>query len=189
MPVLDYNFFSIKFSLFLISFSLSLTVNGFFFDDETMHKIYYNNEGHIFVNQIIQIIYSSLICVIVNSLLRLLSLSEKKILEIRDSKNLKEAYAKSKEVKKSISTKYIFFFIISFLLLIFFWYFISCFCIVYNNTQIILIEDTLVSNALSFTYPFGLSLIPGMFRIYALRAKTRDKICLYKISLLIAYFL
>ena len=51
----------------------------------------------------------------------------------------------------------------------FFWYFISAFCSVYKNTQIILIKDTLISFTISMIYPFGLNLLPGMFRIPSLR--------------------
>ena len=72
--------------------------------------------------------------------------------------------------------------------MLFFWYFISCFCAVYTNTQIILIEDTLISFCTSMLYPFAINLLPGFFRIAALRAKNRDKKCIYNISLLIALF-
>ena len=70
--------------------------------------------------------------------------------------------------------------------MVFFWYFIACFCGVYTNTQIVLIKDTLVSYALSMVYPFGLNLLPGFFRIPALKAEKGDKGCLYKISLIVA---
>ena len=70
--------------------------------------------------------------------------------------------------------------------MLFFWYFISCFCAVYENTQKILIKDTLVSFALSMVYPFGLNLLPGFFRIPALRDEKADKKCLYKISTYVA---
>ena len=70
--------------------------------------------------------------------------------------------------------------------MVFFWYFISCFCAVYKNTQMILIKDTLISFALSMLYPFGLNLIPGLFRIPALRAEKKDQKCLYKASQYIA---
>ena len=78
------------------------------------------------------------------------------------------------------------FFILSSLVMVFFWYFISCFCAVYINTQIILIEDTLISFILSMIYPFGLNLLPGIFRIPSLRAKNKDKNCLYKTGNIIA---
>ena len=35
-------------------------------------------------------------------------------------------------------------------------------------------------------YPFGLNLLPGIFRIPALKAVKKDKKCLYKASKLIA---
>ena len=68
----------------------------------------------------------------------------------------------------------------------FFWYFISGFCAVYKNTQIILIENTLISFLISMIYPFGLNLLPGFFRIPALRAKNKNRNCIYKISGLLA---
>ena len=77
------------------------------------------------------------------------------------------------------------FFIISFLLLLFFAYYISCFCGVYINTQIHLIKDSIISFALSLVYPFGLFLIPGIFRISSLNSKDKKQGCLYKFSSLI----
>ena len=68
----------------------------------------------------------------------------------------------------------------------FFWYFIACFCAVYRNTQFILIKNTLISFSLSMVYPFGLNLLPGFFRIPALRAKKQDKSCLYTIAGMVA---
>ena len=66
--------------------------------------------------------------------------------------------------------------------MLFFWYFISCFCAAYKNTQIILIEDTLISFITSMIYPLGLKLLPGMVRIPALKAPNKDKKYNYKIS-------
>jgi len=182
----DYNLFTLKFSLFLLSFSLYFTINGFFFSDDTMHKIHEENGAFNIIWRIPQIIYSSLVSSIINMILKMLSLSEKNILLLKQENDMKIAMKKSKEIEKCITIKFIIFFILSDLLLIFFWYFISCFCAVYTNTQIILIKDTLVSFALSMLYPFGLNLLPGLFRIPALRAKNKDKKCIYKISLLVA---
>ncbi len=70
--------------------------------------------------------------------------------------------------------------------MVFFWYYISCFCAVYNNTQKILIKVTLVSFGLSMAYPFGLNLLPGIFRIPSLRAEKKDKKCLYGFSKIVA---
>ena len=45
---------------------------------------------------------------------------------------------------------------------------ISMFCNIYENTQIHLLNDTLISFGLSLLYPFGIYLLPGIFRIHAL---------------------
>ena len=104
------------------------------------------------------------------------------MLDIKHENNLQKAKKKSKEKWSCLQIKLSIFLILSFLFMIFFWYFISCFCAVYTNTQIILINDTLLSFGLSMLYPFGIYLIPGIFRIPALRAKKKDKECLYKIG-------
>ena len=188
VPINDYNLFSLKLALFLLSFSLYFTINAFFFSDDTMHKIYIDNGifKNIIVYQIPQLLYSSNISAIINTILKLLSLSERNILNIKNEKNIVIAYKKSKAAKKCIFLKFSIFFILGNILLLFFWYYISCFCVVYNNTQIILIKDTLLSFALSMIYPFGLNLLPGIFRITALRAKGKDKEVLYKISAIVA---
>ena len=186
LPANDYNLFSLKIALFLLSFSLYFTINGFFFSDETMHKIHEDNGAFNIIFQIPQILYSSIISGFINMILKLLSLSENNILVLKQEKDLKKATNKSKIIKNCINIKFIIFFILSIIFLSFFWYFISCFCAVYVNTQMILIKDTLVSFALSMLYPFGLNLLPGLFRIPALRAKNKDKKLLYRISRLIA---
>ena len=170
----------------MISISLYFTINGFFFSDETMHKIHEDNGAFNIIFQIPQILYSSVVSAIINMILKLLSLSEKNILVIKQEKDLNVAIKKSKNIQHYIAIKFAVFFLLSTIFLCFFWYFISCFCAVYINTQMILIKDTLVSFGLSMLYPFGLNLLPGFFRIPALRAKNKDKKCLYKISGLVA---
>ena len=113
-------------------------------------------------------------------------MTEKDLLKIKQETDYNNMIEQSKKNERCIIIKFIIFFIISLLLMLFFWYFISCFCAVYNNTQIILFKDTLISFGISMLYPFGINLIPGMFRIPALRAQKKDKECLYKISTYIA---
>ena len=89
---------------------------------------------------------------------------------------------KSEQILKCLKIKFIIFFSLTLILLILFWYYISCFCAVYRNTQIHLMKDTLVSYLLSLLYPFIIYLLPGIFRIPSLRARNKDKECMYKIS-------
>ena len=56
-----YNLISIKIISFLVSFSLYFTINRFFFNDDTMHKINEDNGNFNLSYQLIQIFYSSVI--------------------------------------------------------------------------------------------------------------------------------
>ena len=154
-----------------------------------MNKINKVNGAFNIIDQFAPIILSTIITAIINLILRQLSLTEKQILSIKEEKKYFTAQQKSKKIVSCLRIKLVLFFFLSFLFMAFFWYYISCFCAVYKNTQIILIDDTLLSFTLSMLYPFGLNLIPGMFRIHALRSNKGDKQGLYKISLYIALLL
>jgi hypothetical protein len=84
--------------------------------------------------------------------------------------------------KKCLKIKFILFFVLSFLILLFFWYYISCFCFVYKNTQIHVLNDSLISFVFSMIYPFVLCFLPGIFRIPSLRAAKKNRECSYKFS-------
>ena len=188
LPSNDYNLIFVKIALFIVSFSLYFTINGFFFTDETMHDIYKDNGVFNILYQIPQILYSSIISSVINILLKQLSLSEKNILEIKqlENNNNIDNEEKIRKIESYLKVKLILFFVFSFLLMTFFWYFLSCFCAVYINTQSILIKDTFISFATSMLYPFGLYLLPGIFRIPSLKNESRSNKCLYKFSSILA---
>ena len=120
LPIEDYNLITIKITLFLTSFSLSFTINGFFFNDETMQKINEDKGEFNFLWHISQIIYSTLICGIINTILNQLSLSEKRILDIKREDNFIKANNNAKIIETYIKIKFIIIFILSILFLLFF---------------------------------------------------------------------
>ena len=168
--------------LFFFFFAVHFAINALFFNDSTMHKIYTEEGKFNFIYQIPIILYSSLISEPINSIIKYLALSGSIILEIKNMKNFIQFKKKLKDVNNKIKCKFILFFIISFLLLMVFMFYISCFCGVYVNTQIHLIKDTITSFVLSLIYPFGILLIPGIFRISALRTKSKNNQCPYRFS-------
>ena len=184
-PTNDYNLFSLKICLFIVTFSLYLSTNCLFFDDTTMHDIYVNSGRNNIIFRIPSILYSSLISSVIKIVLRQLSLSEQNFLMLKKENNIKEMRNKSKDIKRCLKIKFILFYFVNFLLLFLFWYFISCFCAIFVNTQLILICDSVISFCLSMSYPFLINLLPGIFRFPALRAKNKDKECLYRTSVLI----
>ena len=56
------------------------------------------------------------------------------------------------------------------------------FCAIYVNTQLHLIKDTLISFGLSLLYPFGINLMPGIFRIPSLSNPKNKRSYLYSLS-------
>ena len=185
-PNNDYNIVCVKISLFILSLSWYFTITALFFTDDTMHNIYSNNGEFIILNQLPKILCSAFISLTIQRILKLLCISEYDILKIKREKKLIIAKKKSHEIKKCLYIKFLIFFILSFCFMIIFWYFITCFCAVYINTQIILFKDILISYGISMIYPFLFNLIPGIFRITALKASKRDKEFVYRIGTLLA---
>ena len=181
----DYNLLSIKFSLFILTVSLEIAINALFFSDKTMNKITEDEGQFNIIYQIPQIIYTTLISVAFNSLLRFLSLSENNIINLKNENDMKIINGLAIHIKKIINIKFGIFYFLSNIFLLFFWYFISCFCAVYINTQIILFKDTISSFCVSMIYPFLISLFPGIFRIPALRNSKQNRKCMYRISKLL----
>ena len=178
----DYNSKIIKINLFFIGFAIEYTVNGLFYTDETMHKIYENKGEFDFVNQLPITIYSYLISMILNSPLNFLALSNDAILNFKNSNIKINIKKKAKNLKNILTIKFILYFIISFIFLVFFWYYISMFGVIYKNTQIHLLKDTLMSFGSSLFLPLGYFLLPGFFRISALIKQKNKRICLYNFS-------
>ena len=153
-----------------------------------MHNIY-ENKGQVKLETQIPIIaYSALISMVLNTLLGLLALSNDEIIKFKQS-NLKNNLMKREEnLKFKLTIKFILYFIISFLLLIFFWYYISIFCVIYKNTQIHLLKDTLMSFVLLLFTPFVIYLFPGFFRIPALSDNNNKRKYLYNFSKFLQIF-
>ena len=122
-------------------------------------------------------------------MIRNLALSQENIIELKKEKEKEKMEQKFKKIKSIIKIKFVSFFISSFVVLMFFWYYITSFCGIYINTQDHLIKDSIISLATSLLIPFGLYLIPGVFRISALRAEKHDRRLMYKFSCLLENYL
>ena len=178
----DLNLLCIKLSLFIFSISLDMTTNMLFFNDDSMHKIYLDYGKYNFVSQIPQIIYSTVISEVFDVFFKFLSLSEKEIYQAKKFDSLNKALIEVQKLISRLKIKFFLFYLINLVLMLFFWYFLSTFCSVYENTQIILFKDSAISLLISLIYPFILYLLPAALRIIALRSKKKDKRFLYKIS-------
>ena len=184
----DYNSGIVKIDLFFIGFTIEYIVNALFYNDDTMHKIYENKGQFNLETQLPIAIYSTIISTILNYPLNFLALSNDAVINFKNDNSEIKIKEKIEKLKKILIIKFISYFIISFLLLLFFWYYISIFCVIYKNTQFHLLKDTLMSIGLSLILPFGIYLLPGIFRIPSLSDKKKKRKCLYNFSKILQSF-
>ena len=183
---IDYNSDIVKFDLFLVGFTIEYTVNALFYNDDTMHKIYESKGQFDLISQLPIIVYSYIISTVLNAPLNYLALSNDPILNFKEIKTKNNITKRAKSLKRILTIKFSFYFIISFLFLVSFWYYISIFGVIYKNTQIHLLKDTLMSIGLSLLVPFFIYLIPGVFRIPSLNKRNRK--CLFNFSKILQSF-
>ena len=187
-PSFDYNSQIIKIFLFFFEFALSFLVNALFFNDETMHKIYEEKGSFDIIYNIPQILLSSLISRFIDSLIQELALTDSNLISLKQKSVSNIINIKKQKIHKVIKIKIALFFIITLPLLVAFWFYLACFCAVYKNTQIHLIKDTVISFGFSMITPFGIYILPGIFRLCALNAKKKDKEYMFKFSKILQWF-
>ena len=168
--------------IFIIGFVIEYAVNSLFYNDEEIHNIYESKGKFDLETQIPIMIYSTLISILLNSLLTFLALSNDAIISFKHDYSKINVQERVKSLTNKITIKFILYFVITFIVLLFFWYYISIFCVIYKNTQIHLLKETLVSFGLSLIYPFVFYLIPGVLRIKALSNVNIKRECLYNFS-------
>ena len=149
-----------------------------------MHKIYEDKGAYNLTYQLPIIIYSTLISVVIKMILKKIISSEEKIVELKKIKDINKALKEAENYFKKLKIKFIIFFIINILFLLLFWYYLSCFGAVYKNTQTTLLKDSIISFITSQITPFFIALIPCSLRKIALKAKKKNRNCLYKLTVL-----
>ena len=182
----DYNSGVIKKFMLFLSFALHYTVNALFFDESNMHQIYEDKGNFNFKYQISYILYSAIISTfILRLMLQVLVLTDKDILQVKLQKTKNMAINMKKNRLKYMKIKFCIFFVLNFILLGLFWYYVTSFNAIYENTQLYLIKNTLISFGFSLFYPFVINIIPMMFRMFAIHSPNKNKDVLYKVSRII----
>ena len=171
----DYNLFTIKLGLLLMTFPINLTFNIFFFTNKNIKSTYINKMSDIsslfsnFLNTFASSIFSTIFLII----LKLLCLTHNSIRSLRKIKDVEQAKKKSVWLLRCIKLRICIYFILSLIFLLVFGYYIACFCVIFENTQIELIKSMFTSWILSLLYPFGIYFVSSIFRIMALRCKCK----------------
>ena len=104
------------------------------------------------------------------------------VLQIKHQINRDLALNMKYKVLKCINVKLAIFFIVNFILLILFWYYLTCFNAKYENTQVYLIENTMIGFGFSLIYHFIINILPACLRSASLGNKDENKSCLFSTS-------
>ena len=163
-----------------------MVLNVFFFADETMHTMYLDYGKYNFAQQIPQIIYSSIVSQLIEVFLCYLSYTDKHYYQIKNLSKENRPYVF--KIIRCITLKILFFYIFTLLVFIFGWYTVTCFCAVYENTQIAFIKDSLTSFGLGLLYPFILYLFPSILRKISLKYCNGKLSFIYSLSDIIPFF-
>ena len=183
----DYNLLYIKLARFIFLVATDMSMNVFFFSDDSMHRVYINYGKYNFVQQIPKILYSFIVSQLIEVFLCYLSLTDKFFYQI---KKIPESQKRKNigEIVKCIKIKLGIFYLFTFICFGFYWYIITAFCAVYENTQIIFIKDCLSSFALGLAYPIVLYLITSTLRFLAVKNPKNNLKCMYGLSDAIPFF-
>ena len=144
-----------------------------------IHKIYEDGGKYDIIYFLPKISIAFAASHVLSIIIRIIFLSERNIIQIKIQPDYSTANEIVPTVKRNLTIKYIIFFILGTIILIFFWMLLSSFGAVYQNTQVIVVENTLISFGLSFIYPFFINIFPCIFRICSMNSKTE---CLYIFS-------
>jgi hypothetical protein len=178
----DYNSNIIKVDLFFLSFSIYYFFNALFFDESTIHQIYEDEGIYNLLYLMPFTLYSFVISHFLFIFVKYLSLTEGNIYQIK----VRKEKGTIDKVKRKIIIKYSVFFCLSIAFLFFLWFYLSSFGAVYQNTQMHLMYNTILSFGFSLLYPFIYNIVPCLLRIHSLKNNNKD--CVYKFSSIIQYF-
>ena len=148
-----------------------------------LHKIYEIGGKYNLIYFLPKIVISFAISYIISTIIKIIFLSERNISEVRKQQTLSLSYEISEQVKKNLIIKYTIFFILGLIFLVFFWVLLSAFGAVYQNTQIFIFENALISFAISLFYPLFINIFPSIFRMSALKSETKSQEGMYKLSM------
>jgi len=176
----------IKIMLFALQIELYFFINGLFYNEEYVTKIF-ELEKDSFANKtwrfLDNLFYAFIVGVIINYVIEFFFIKEKKLRVTlkREKNNLLILKYEMIQIVKDIQKRFLSFIIISFIISVFIWYHISCF----NNVYTHLKEEWLIFSILIIVFvqiiSFLTSLIETILRFLSFRFKSEK---LFKLSLL-----
>ena len=163
MPTNDYNTMIIKLCIFSLSFSIYYVVNFAFFNEKIIHEIYVMEGKYDYIYFLPKIIISFAISYVITNIIKYIFLSERNLLQIRKQTIVSMAHEIASKEKRNIVIKYTMFFILGLIFLAFVGILISSFGAVYQNTQMFIFKNALISFSMSLCFPFIIDFLFSKF--------------------------
>ena len=163
----DFNSHIIKILFLFTTFSTTLTMTALFINDEFIHNLYISNGKFDIVSNIKISIYICIIIYIIQRIGFIFMFTEKNVIELKYNKERNAII----QILFFFSFKFLMFFFINIFLNLVFLIYISCFSVVFKNTQIHLLINTFISLGILFIIPFIINIFPAAIRIYSLDKK------------------
>ena len=178
----DFNSRIIKLVFLLYSFVIFLFINTLFVNDSILHVlfIFKGNIGiSYYMDRIIIITFLSLI---IKNILIFFIFTENNVVSIREY-NETDKEDKIRHVFTTVSMKCYIFFIFNLFSLLFIWVYLTCFFIIFKNTQIFVLKNTLIGFGISLFVPIILGFIPCCLRMLALaNRESKNRLFVYYLS-------
>ena len=172
--------FSIKLLVMIFSFSCYSVINGFFYNEEYLSKLYRNEIVTIldYINDSIErIIYASLAGGVISFIIGLLLETDKKIDEAIEKGKRNKILIRGEitQIYKCYNIILVLFIVFQFIVMIFFTFYVFSFCYVYPNT----IMDWFKSNIIVIGFVQFVSVFESFFIAFVryLSVKCRWELC------------
>ena len=175
---------SIKILLLLLNINLYFVINGLFFNEAYIIKIYNSNddEEHFFSyfsRSINNFIYATFVGIIINIIISCIFIEESKIKRIllREKEDIMQLKYEISINVKSIKKRYTIFIILCFFISLISWYYISCFNVVYPGVKKEWIKSSITIIIIMQIISFLLVLLQAILRASSFHYKSEK---LYK---------
>ena len=188
----DYNPRTMKISFMLFIFVIFLTANTIFVNDTALHKLFVSNGKREILNDIYKIGLSALISSTIKNLLLLVAFPENDILEIKkiEIENNDKRNQDVQGVKTIVMIRCYIYFFANIIILSLIWIYISSFFMIFQKTQIYVIQNTLISFGISMAAPFILYFIPTFIKKLAMKGEgSQGRYCLYLLATILQVLL
>ena len=169
---------SIKIILLLLNINLYFVINGLFYSEEYIFKLYHLEEEDTFFSffprSINRFFYATLVSTIVGIILDCIFIEENKVkrILIRNKDDLLQLRYEISLIVKSIKTRYIIFINICFFISIISWYYVSCFNNVYKSVKIEWIKSSITLILIMQNISILLALLEALLREISFKFKS-----------------